>query len=190
MKKFSMSFVLVLVLVGCVPTSQNNHPTISKVITGDLAIFSSGNKRFAMYPSVNASYLPGGEGSERVIATTKNSICQIMGEKGYVLVPINENPDFIVGFGLGLESKITDDEIFDKAGMVVGLSTEGINPKKCQKGTALIAVFSPGPKEPRWRVLAQGISSMKKTDEARKESIHHLMALMLSSVPPVKKEAE
>lgn len=189
MKRFIIHLVLVLLLAGCVTTSGNGQRTVSKVITGDLAIFSSQNKRFAMYPSVNASYLAGGESSERAIANTKSSIAQIMVEKGYVPVPLNENPDFIIGFGLGLESKITDDEIFDKAGMVVGLSTEGINQKKFQKGTALVAVFAPGIKEPKWRVLTQGMSHMKKSDAARKENIHKLLISMLSSIPSVKSEA-
>ncbi len=183
MKRFTLPFVFVLLLAGCVTTTGHNHPTINKVITGDLAIFSSPNKRFAMYPSVNASYLGRGESSERAINNTKSSIVQIMAEKGYTPVSINDNPDFIIGFGLGVESKITDDEIFDKAGMVVGLSTEGINQKKFQKGTALVAVFSPGNKEPRWRVLAQGMSHMKKSDGARKENIHTLLTSMLSPIP-------
>lgn len=189
MMKHFFHVVLALVLAGCATLSGGNEPqtkgTFSKVITGDLAFLSLTENRFAVYPGANGSYLSEGVDSERVLANTKASISQIMTDKGYVLVSMDEHPDFIIGFGLGLESKITDEEIFEKAGLVVGLSTEGINQKKFQKGTALVAIFTPGTKEPRWRALAQGLSDMKKAPEARKKAIHEVMTAMLSSVPSV-----
>jgi hypothetical protein len=186
MKRTALFFMLILLLTGCATSKGSAPRTVNKVISGDLAFISPEKTRFAMYPVVNDAYLKGGEGTDKLIADTRDSISRIMVEKGYDQVAIHENPDFFIGFGLGVESKISDDEIFEKAGMVAGLSTEGISQRRFQKGTVMVAVLVPGVKEPRWRVMAQGFSDKKVQKDVRMENLHQLLEAMLASIPNVK----
>ncbi|MGL6010143.1 MAG: DUF4136 domain-containing protein, partial [Shewanella oncorhynchi] len=69
-----------------------------------------------------------------------------------------------------------------------GLSTDGVNTQKYDKGTVVIALFKPtkiqGVDEPIWRVLAQGFGNIKKMDELT-ENFDSLIASMLANMPSV-----
>lgn len=188
MKKIWFGFVGLVLLAGCASLSGNEPRTVSKLVIGDLGLVAPPARAFAIYPVGNAAYLGSGSGAEMLVGMTRDAIRRTMEGKGYVLVAVSAEPDFIMGFGLGMESKITDEDIFRKTGMVAGLSTEGINQSAFQKGSILVAMFRPGDKEPAWRTLAQGMADMKKADAARKEAIDALVADMLSPVPPAGKE--
>ncbi|SCX92462.1 DUF4136 domain-containing protein [Desulfoluna spongiiphila] len=187
MKRLCIFLFVMVLTVGCASLSGNEPRTVSKLVTGDLSLVEPPARRFAIYPVVNGSYLAEGPDRDLIIGTTRDEIREIMVGKGYVPVSLAEEPDFIIGFGLGVESRITDEEIFKKTGLVAGLSTEGINQAAFQKGSILVALFKPGAKEPAWRVLAQGMAEMKKSEASRKQAIHELLAVMLSPVPPAGK---
>jgi len=188
MKRLCIFLYVMVLTVGCASLSGNEPRIVSKLVTGDLGLVSPPARCFAFYPVGNAAYLGSGAGVEMVVGMTRDAILRTMEGKGYMLVEMAADPDFIIGFGLGVESKITDEDIFRKTGMVAGLSTEGINQAAFQKGSILVALFRPGGKEPAWRVLAQGMADMKKANASRKEAIDALVAGMLGPVPPAGKD--
>ena len=186
MKRVGVLFVLLALLSGCATFSGDGQRTISKVITGDLTFLSSQTTRFAIYPSVNIAYLSGDSDRGLIVAQYRESIRGILVGKGYTQVPMDGNPDFIVGFGLGMASKISDEEIFDKTGLVVGLSADGVNAQKFQKGTVLVALFLPGSSKPQWQAQVQGFADMKKSDKSRREGTYRVLETMMDVIPSVK----
>ncbi len=180
-----INFMLVVMLMGCTTTEYTNNKQMTKIETGSLTELSSEQKRFAWYPNPKKAFLPANVNRDRVISYTEDAITQILQEKGYTLVPIDQKPDFLVGYGLALESQLSDEEIFEKVGMVVGLSIDGMDKDKFQKGSALVAIYQPNDKDPQWQVLAQGFADTTKTKQSRKDNIYAVMMSMLSTVPPV-----
>jgi hypothetical protein len=183
MKRLASNLILVLLLMGCTTTEFPGVQQITKIVTGDLTNLPSQQKSFAWYPSENNAFLPANENRDLVMTNTETSITKIMQEKGYNLVQIEQNPDFLIGYGLALESHLSDDEIFGKVGMVVGLSIEGVDKDRFQKGTALVALYLPGDDMPKWRVLAQGFTDTNKSKQHRKDNIYAVMLSMLSPIP-------
>lgn len=181
-----VNFMLVVLLMGCTTTEYTNNKQVTKIVTGSLTELTSQHKRFAWYPSQNKAFLPANVNRDLVISYTEEAITQIMQDKGYTLVPIDQEPDFLVGYGLALESQLSDEEIFEKVGMVVGLSIAGVDKDKFEKGSALIAIYQPNDREPQWQVLAQGFADTTKSKQSRKDNIYTVMMSMLSTVPPVK----
>lgn len=185
MKRLAANLILVLLLIGCTTTESPKIQRVTKIVTGDLTGFPSQHKSFAWYSSQDNAFLPANENRDLVISNTEASITKIMQEKGYNLVPIEQNPDFLIGYGLALESQLSDDEIFGKVGMVVGLSIDGVDQNRFQKGSALVAIYQPGDDMPKWRVLAQGFTDTNKSMKNRKDNIYGVMLSMLSPIPTV-----
>lgn len=183
MKRLAANFFLVLLLIGCTTTESPDPQRITKIVTGDLTGLPSQQKSFAWYPVQNNAFLPANENRDLVMTNTETSITKIMQEKGYKLVSIEQDPDFLIGYGLALESQLSDDEIFGKVGMVVGLSIEGVDKDRFQKGTALVAIYLPGDDMPKWRVLAQGFTDTNKSKQSRRDNIYAVMLSMLNPIP-------
>ena len=183
MKRLAANLILVLLLIGCTTTEYPEAQRITKIVTGDLTNLPSQQKTFAWYPAQNKTFLPANENRDLVVNNTETSITKIMQKKGYNLVSIEHDPDFLIGYGLALESQLSDDEIFGKVGMVVGLSIEGVDKDRFQKGTALVAIYLPGDDMPKWRVLAQGFTDTNKSKQSRKDNIYAVMLSMLSPIP-------
>ncbi|BAJ03035.1 conserved hypothetical protein [Shewanella violacea DSS12] len=113
------------------------------------------------------------------------AITQIMESKGYRLVSIDESPDLLLGFGLALESDMSDAEILKQAGLVAGLSTAGSDTEQYEKGSVLVMLFKPKQLQAVWRVLAQGFTDFKQSGEQRQQRFDELISLMLGSIPSV-----
>lgn len=107
--------------------------------------------------------------------------------KGYRWVEDPKLADFQVGFGVAMGTQISDEQILAAAGLVPGLSNQGVDPKKYDKGSVLISFFKPmgiegQPSEMVWRVLAQGFANIKDMDEV-KIRFDGLIDEMLLSLP-------
>lgn len=155
------------------------------VTTGDLGFISDKTSRFAWHPSLENVVADERLDGDKVVRHMRASITQIMESKGYRLVPIDESPDLLLGFGLALESDMSDAEILSKAGLVAGLSTAGIDNEQYEKGSVLVVLFKPMQLEPVWRVLAQGFTDFKQSGKARQQRFDELISLMLRSIPRV-----
>ena len=155
------------------------------VTTGDLGFISDNTSRFAWHPSLENVVADERIDSEKVVRHMRASITQMMESKGYRLVSIDESPDLLIGFGLALESDMSDTEILMKAGLVAGLSTSGIDSEQYEKGSVLVALFKPKQLQPVWRVLAQGFTDFKQSGKQRQQRFDELISLMLGSIPSI-----
>ncbi|WP_299806720.1 DUF4136 domain-containing protein [uncultured Shewanella sp.] len=173
-------------LVGCSTTdSAEAEVAVTRttmVTTGDLSMLSQSSKAFAWHPTMFAVHASDEVDNQVVIDHMQAAITLAMQAKGYHLAGVHETPSVLVGFGLALESEMSDKEILKRAGLVAGLSTAGVD-KEYEKGSVLVALFSPHSPIPVWRVLAQGFTDLDNSPEQREQRFERLLSTMLKPVP-------
>ncbi|GIU10269.1 MULTISPECIES: DUF4136 domain-containing protein [unclassified Shewanella] len=177
-----------LLLAGCSTTDSAEAEVAATrttmVTTGDLTMLSQSSKAFSWHPTMFAVHASDEVDNEVVIKHMQAAITQAMQAKGYHLAKSHETPSVLVGFGLALESEMSDKEILKKAGLVAGLSTAGVD-DEYEKGSVLVALFSPYNPVPVWRVLAQGFTDLDNSPLQREQRFERLLSTMLQSVPAV-----
>ncbi|MDX2322055.1 MAG: DUF4136 domain-containing protein [Moritella sp.] len=189
MMKLTMPFLVTILLVGCTTTeysATSGYSTtnqLTKVETGDLTQFAQQNTTFAWYPGRGKTFLPEDSNQTLFTSFTENAITQIMQDKGYIFTHNVQQADFLIGYGLAVESELSDEEIFNKVGSNLGLSMSHLDPDKFQKGSALIAFYNPRTIQTEWQVLAQGIAKTGLSKQDRKQKIEAVMFSMLNHVP-------
>ncbi|WP_041410996.1 DUF4136 domain-containing protein [Shewanella pealeana] len=187
-KCISMIVVGISMLAGCSTTdsaeAEMAATRTTMVTTGDLTMLSRSSKAFAWHPTMFAVHASDEVDDQAVIKHMQVAITQAMQAKGYHLASAHEAPSVLVGFGLALESEMSDKEILKRAGLVAGLSTVGVD-DEYEKGSVLVALFSPHNPIPVWRVLAQGFTDSDNTLEQREQRFERLLSTMLQSVPAV-----
>ncbi len=185
-KKLSC-LLLTFILTACVTVDvpKSNPTRATMVTTGDLGFLSQSTPRFAWHPSLARVAAEEGVNDDNVVGLMRASMTKAMEAKGYRLVSIDDSPDLLVGFGIALESEMSDAEILDKAGLVPGLSTVGVDADKHEKGSVLVALFHPRMAEPAWRVLAQGFTDSEQSRDERQQRVDELVSLMLGGVPSI-----
>lgn len=181
-KRFT-PFILMFLLAGCTTTEYQSTQQLTKVITGDLSHFAQQQHTFSWYPDRSKTFLPSNANKALFTQYTQDAITKIMQDKGYTLVDNTQQADFLIGYGLAIESELSDEEIFDKVGNTVGLVVNHLDPAEFQKGSAFIAFYQPQTLYPQWQVLAQGIAKNKVSSQARKNNINAVMYAMLNQVP-------
>jgi len=183
MIKQIIPFILMFVLAGCTTTEYVKITPLTKIVTGELTNFAQQQNTFAWYPSHSKTFLPDSANKKLFTEYTQGAITKIMQDKGYTLVDEPQQADFLIGYGLAIESELSDEEIFDKVGNTVGLVLNHLDPTKFQKGSALIAFYQPQTLLPQWQVLAQGIAKNKVSNQEREKNIYAVMYSMLNKVP-------
>ncbi|MGS0730661.1 DUF4136 domain-containing protein, partial [Shewanella sp. 0m-11] len=114
---FGLSF-----LAGC--TSSDNVEAemaatrTTMVTTGNLALLNKSSTAFAWHPTMFAVHASDEIDNQVVINHMQHAITESMEAKGYHLARANETPGVLVGFGLALESEMSDKEILKRAGLV------------------------------------------------------------------------
>ncbi|WP_144209467.1 DUF4136 domain-containing protein [Shewanella donghaensis] len=177
-----MSLFIVL-LAGCTTYETVNSPAPSRmtmVTTGDLGFIPPAAKTFGWHPTMFSVHTANKLNDEELVRHMRQSITKIMQQKGYAYV--SESPSILVGFGMALESEMSDKEIMEKAGLVAGLSTNGVD-DEYEKGSVLVALFTPLRQDPIWRVLAQGFTDTGKKIDDREQRFDILTTRMLHAVP-------
>ncbi|PKH07017.1 DUF4136 domain-containing protein [Moritella sp. Urea-trap-13] len=189
MIKLTMPLLVAILLVGCttaeypITSGYNKINQLTKVETGDLTQFGQQKLTFAWYPGRGKTFLPADSNSALLTDYTENAITKIMQDKGYIFTYNVQQADFLIGYGLAVESELSDDQIFNKVGSNLGLSMSHLDPDKFQKGSALIAFYNPQTFQTEWQVLAQGIAKVGLSQQARKDKIAAVMFSMLNHVP-------
>ncbi len=185
-KKLSC-LLLTFILTACVTVDvPKSTPTRATMVTsGDLSFLSQSTPRFAWHPSLARVATEEGVNEDKVVGLMRTAMTKAMEAKGYQLVSIDESPDLLLGFGIALESEMSDAEILKKAGLVPGLSTAGVDADKHEKGSVLVALFHPRMAEPAWRALAQGFTDSELNKDDRQQRVDELVALMLGAVPSI-----
>ncbi|MEC4726952.1 DUF4136 domain-containing protein [Shewanella sp. D64] len=164
-----------------VPTS---HRT-TMVATGDLGFLSPQTRDFAWHPTLAKVIADDRVDNDTVIKNMQFSLKKVMEAKGYRLVSNQYSPALLVGFGVALSSDMSDSEILNKAGLVPGLSTFGVDMEKYEKGSVLVALFNPKFPEPVWRALGQGFTDFEKDGAERQQGVNDFVSIMLISVPAI-----
>ncbi|QDE31779.1 MULTISPECIES: DUF4136 domain-containing protein [Shewanella] len=174
-------FLSIVLLTACttntVSTTPNNRITI--VASGDLSTLS---KTYAWHETMFVVHTANKMDEDVLRKQLISSVNKLMANKGYQLVSINDSPQMIVGFGMALESEMSDTEILAKVGLVPGLYTQDVN-GNYEKGSVLIAFFNPRVNLPFWRVLAQGFTEPDRILEEREARFDALITMMLNDIP-------
>ncbi|ABV36105.1 conserved hypothetical protein [Shewanella sediminis HAW-EB3] len=178
-----LTFMLTACVTVDVPKSKPTRATM--VTTGDLGFLSQSTPRFAWHPALARVATEKGVNDDKVVDLMRTAMTKVMEAKGYHLVSIDDSPDLLLGFGIALESEMSDAEILDRAGLVPGLSTIGVDADKHEKGSVLVALFHPRMAEPAWRVLAQGFTDSEQDKDERQQRVDELVSLMLGAVPSI-----
>ena len=175
-------FSLCLVIVSAC-TTKDLEPALANRITmvtsGDVSLVSA---TYAWHQTMFSVHTKNKQDEEPLRDHLRQSVNKVMAAKGYQQVALTDSPQMLIGFGMALESEMSDTEILAKAGLVPGLSTHGVD-SKLEKGSVLIAFFNPLVKEPYWRVLAQGFTDHNKSVDKRAERFDDLSKVMLSAIP-------
>lgn len=183
-------FSSVLGLTGCVTVTDNAAQPLRTtiVMSGDLSELPSTAMTFTWHPKFQKIITDKRLDSQPVLQHMQAVLKQTLQSKGYRWVEDPLLADFQVGFGVAMGTEMSDEQILAVTGLVAGLSTDGVNTQKYDKGTVVIALFKPtkiqGVDEPIWRVLAQGFGNIKKMDELT-ENFDSLITSMLVNMPSV-----
>ena len=181
------ALLLISTLSACTVTEvieQNPHRT-TMVATGDLSFLSDQTRNFAWHPTLAKVIADERVDSDTVTKNMQVSLQKVMEAKGYRLVSNQDSPAFLVGFGLALGSDMSDSEILNKAGLVPGLSTLGVDMDKYEKGSVLVALFNPKLPQPVWRALGQGFTDFEKDGAERQQGFDSFIATMLMAIPAI-----
>lgn len=183
--KYLLSFICSILLAGCV-TSANNTPissNLSLLTTGDLSFLTSNTRYFAIHPAISKAYVTDNIDSTKLMSQFETAITEQMVNKGYQQVSYTQSPDVLIGFGIATESQLSDERILSKVGLSAGLITEGVDNRKYEKGSVVIALFTPNQQLPKWKALAQGLTEQDRSDDNKQERINKVIQSMLKSVP-------
>ncbi|WP_413491351.1 DUF4136 domain-containing protein [Shewanella baltica] len=184
-------FTGALGLTGCVTVTDNAAQPLrtTVVMSGDLSELPPTAMTYTWHPKFQKIITDKRLEPQQVLQHMQDVLKQTLQNKGYRWVEDPQLADFQVGFGVAMGTEMSDEQILAVTGLVAGLSTEGVNTKKYDKGTVVIALFKPtkikgGGDEPIWRVLAQGFGNIKKMDELT-ENFDSLIASMVANMPSV-----
>ncbi|MGI2065155.1 DUF4136 domain-containing protein [Shewanella sp. MF08487] len=190
LRMLALSFMAITSLTGCVTVENNAAQPLRTtiVMAGDLSGLSTSATTFSWHPELHRIITDKRLDPQQVSQHMQDVLKQTLQAKGYRFVEDPQLADFQVGFGVAMGTEMSDAQILAVAGLVAGLSTEGVNTQKYDKGTVLIALFKPigvqGGNDLIWRVLAQGFGNVEKIDELT-TNFDSLIDSMLTNLPLV-----
>ena len=170
-RQFVLLVCGLLSLTACVSMDDNAQQLRTTIVmSGDLSQLPPSAMTYSWHPQLQKIFVDSRLDQQDVLKHMQNTLKKSLLSKGYRWVEDPQLADFQVGFGVAMGTQMTDEQILAAAGLVAGLSTEGVNTKKYDKGSILISFFSPlgvtgQPYEMMWRVLAQGFANIKDMDE-------------------------
>lgn len=180
---FALFFIFILSACSVQQVIESNALRTTMVATGDLSFMSDGAQSFAWHPTLAKVVIDDRIEPDKVIFNMQLALKKALEAKGYRLVSNYDSPDLLVGFGLALNSEMSDNEILNKVGLVPGLSTIGVDITQYEKGSVLVALFNPDYSEPVWRVLAQGFTHFETDKSERQQNFDEFISSMLTAVP-------
>lgn len=190
LRMLALSFMAITILTGCVTVENNAAQPLRTtiVMAGDLSGLSTSATTFSWHPELHRIITDKRLDPQQVSQHMQDVLKQTLQAKGYRFVEDPQLADFQVGFGVAMGTEMSDAQILAVVGLVAGLSTEGVNTQKYDKGTVLIALFKPigvqGGNDLIWRVLAQGFGNVEKIDELT-TNFDSLIDSMLTNLPLV-----
>ena len=179
--KYLLSFVLFIFISGCVSETIEEKSTINLVTIGNINDVVAGKHFFSWHPTLSANYLNTelneNNTEQQFIMSLKNELVQ----KGFIYTDNPIQADFYIGYGLGIDSTISDQQILNKTGLLTGLQPSNTADEEKNKASVFIAVFLPNQVNASWTILAQGYTN---TDNSRKDAMNELLQFMFHSLEP------
>ncbi|MDT3337159.1 DUF4136 domain-containing protein [Shewanella sp. SP1S1-7] len=175
------------VLTACVSVEDSQVLRTTVVTSGDLSQLPPSAMTYSWHPTLQKIFVDPRLDKQQVQQHMQDTLKKVLLTKGYRWVEDTQLADFQVGFGVAMGTLMSDEQILAAAGLVPGLSNQGVDPKKYDKGSVLISLFKPTAivgqsSEMVWRVLAQGFANIKDMDEV-KTRFDGLIDEMLSALP-------
>ena len=174
-------------LTACVTVEDSQALRTTVVTSGDLSQLPPSAMTYTWHPTLQKIFVDRRLDKQQVLQHMQDTLKKVLLTKGFRWVEDPQLADFQVGFGVAMGTQMSDEQILAAAGLVSGLSNQGVDPKKYDKGSVLISFFKPTgiagqPYEIIWRVLAQGFANIKDMDEVRAR-FDGLIEEMLLSLP-------
>ncbi|MCG9711772.1 DUF4136 domain-containing protein [Shewanella insulae] len=195
-----LSLLLIAGVSGCSVTEEQPlqlpmapEDRLTLVASGDLSFVqgpdSQDAQAYALHPDFELLNVGNEVKPEQLKSRMRGAITAVMQAKGYRQVPASESPDLLIGYGVALGDSMSDGEILQKVGLVPGISAQGVDMRRFEKGSVLLLVFDPRLMEPSWRVLAQGFTPLTQDHTlAAKQADDRLARVinkMLANLPQV-----
>lgn len=184
--KWLFALAFALVLSACTTTTKpTNNFSIGLVTSGDYQFIRSGAKTYAWHPDSGKTYVDKDVSKKTIRHVFNDAISQSLAEKGYMRVSLKQQPDFIVGYGVAVESALNDQDLYEKTQLSTGIPASDFNGSE-EKGTIYIAMYNYPLMELKWKSLAQGASAPELDPEKNEDRIKTYVDRMLKEMPVVK----
>ena len=194
LQNLSLSLLLITGMSACsvsqeeplqLPMAPEERLTL--VASGDLSFIASQNKAFALHPDFELLNVPDDVEPDQLKSRMRGAIIAVMQAKGYRQVAADEAPNLLIGYGVALGDTMSDGEILQKVGLVPGVSEQGVDMHRFEKGSVLLMAFDHKHASPSWRVLAQGFKPLNSDNalatKQADERLNRVINKMLSAVP-------
>ncbi|UML92422.1 DUF4136 domain-containing protein [Shewanella xiamenensis] len=172
-------------LTACVTVDDSQALRTTVVTSGDLSQLPPSAMTYSWHPTLQKIFVDRRLDQQQVLQHMQDTLKKVLLTKGYRWVEDPQLADFQVGFGIAMGTQMSDEQILAAAGLVPGLSNQGVDLKKYDKGSVLISFFKPTgiagqPYEMVWRVLGQGFANIKDMDEVKARFDGSIEEMLLS----------
>lgn len=172
-------------LTACVTVEDSQALRTTVVTSGDLSQLPPSAMTYTWHPTLQKIFVDRRLDKQQVLQHMQDTLKKVLLTKGFRWVEDPQLADFQVGFGVAMGTQMSDEQILATAGLVPGLSNQGVDPKKYDKGSVLISFFKPTgiagqPYEIIWRVLGQGFANIKDMDELKARFDSSIEEMLLS----------
>lgn len=172
-------------LTACVTVEDSQALRTTVVTSGDLSQLPPSAMTYTWHPTLQKIFVDRRLDKQQVLQHMQDTLKKVLLTKGFRWVEDPQLADFQVGFGVAMGTQMSDEQILATAGLVPGLSNQGVDLKKYDKGSVLISFFKPTgiagqPYEIIWRVLGQGFANIKDMDELKARFDSSIEEMLLS----------
>ena len=185
----SLSLMLITGMTACSVSQEEPlqlpmapEDRLTMVASGDLSFIASHHQAFALHPDVELLNVGGEVEPDQLKSRMRSAINAVMQAKGYRQVADDESPNLLIGYGVALGEAMSDGEILQKAGLVPGVSEQGVDMGRFEKGSVLLLVFDPRQTSPSWRVLAQGFTPLNSDNTLASEEADERLARVINKM--------
>ncbi|GEA51909.1 hypothetical protein VIN01S_27130 [Vibrio inusitatus NBRC 102082] len=173
-----------MLLSACVtstPERENNF-AVGVVSSGDFQFISKNMSTYAWHPNSGKAFIEEKDQEQSLRQVFDKAIENELAKKGYFRVELSQSPDFVVGYGLALESQLSDDMLFSKTQLSTGIPADDFH-NSDEKGSLVIFMFNFPLLEPKWRALAQSGADLERDPEEHQQQISRYVDTILREMP-------
>jgi len=121
-------------LTACVSVNDDSQALRTTVVTsGDLSQLPPSAMTYSWHPTLQKIFVDRRLDQQQVLQHMQDTLKKVLLTKGYRWVEDPQLADFQVGFGIAMGTQMSDEQILAAAGLVPGLSNQGVDLKKYDK---------------------------------------------------------